>query len=303
MSRLKADFILLFVAVIWGTAFIAQKTAHDHVGPYTFIAARFLLSALVVLPLMLRERKIAYPQAPRMDIFLLLLGFCAGVICQQVGMVAASVTHAGFLTGLYVVFAPLICFFIYRQKLAGTVMPAALLSALGVWLLSGGIEFDAFGFGDFLVLLGALGFALQVVLVGRILHRKTAAPYFICFLQYAVVTLIAGTLALMIEKPTLDGLRAVAGEIFYAGAISGGIAYTLQVVAQQHAPPAEAAVILGSEALFAAIAGALLLGDRLSPLGYAGCGFILLAVLFVELGPFLRKSLFSRFFRPRTLGL
>lgn len=292
-SRLQANGLLLLVAIIWGTAFVAQKDSFDHVGPYTFVAFRFLLSFLLVLPLALREYKKDIAQTIARgthlkDMLWLCPAFAAGVLLQQIGIGATTVTNAGFLTGLYVLFVPLICLLLYKQKLSPWVFPAAFSSLGGLYLLVGG-RLDGFASGDFLVISSALGFAVQVVLVGRIM-AGSAAIFTLCTVQYAAVALVAFIGMFLFENPTMAGLAGAFWQIVYAGAISGGIAYTLQVVAQRFTPAPDSAIILSGEALFAAIAGALLMGDRLSLMQYGGCALIAAAILLVELAPMLFKK-------------
>ena len=290
MSRLQADLVLLFVALIWGAAFVAQKDALEHVGSFTFIASRFLISAALVFPLAFREHRRATPEtaitrAPRRDLALLCVSFAGAVVLQQVGLEKTSVTNAGFLTGLYVLFVPVICRLIYRQTLSGYVFPAAGLSVAGVYLLSGG-ALTSVSSGDGLVLMCAVGFAIQVALIGKIMSA-VKAPFRICFLQYAVTGLVAGIAALVFEHPQIANIIQAGIPILYAGAISGGIAYTLQVVAQQYTPASDSAVILSGESVFAALTAAIMNGERLTPAGSAGCLLIILAILMVEFGPYL----------------
>lgn len=293
LSRLQANGLLLLVAIIWGTAFVAQKDAFAHVGAYTFVAARFVLSFLLVLPLALREYKKGIAQdlaggSHFKSMLWLCPAFAAGVLLQQIGIGETTVTNAGFLTGLYVLFVPLICLLFYKQKLSPWIFPAALTSLGGLYLLVGG-HLDGFSNGDLLVIGAALGFAVQVVLVGRIMAASKAV-FTLCAVQYAAVGLVAGVCMLWFETPTLDGLYGAIWPIIYTGVISGGIAYTLQVVAQQFTPAPDSAIILSGEALFAAIAGALIMGDRLNLMQYGGCLLIAAAILMVELAPLVFKK-------------
>ncbi|TAL33757.1 MAG: DMT family transporter [Alphaproteobacteria bacterium] len=295
MSRIQADLVLLLVALIWGAAFVAQKNALAHVGSFTFIAARFAISGLLVLPLALRERSkskdISINRTHAFDLALLCVSFAGAVVLQQVGLEKTSVTNAGFLTGLYVLFVPVICRVIYKQTLSILIYPAALLSIAGVFFLSGG-ELTAVSPGDGLVLLCAVGFAIQVALIGKIM-AAVKAPFRICLLQYASCALVALIAALAFEHPTLENIMKAALPILYAGAISGGIAYTLQVVAQQYTPASDSAVILSGESVFAALTAAVMKGERLTPTGASGCMLIILAILMVQFGPYMlakRKS-------------
>lgn len=292
MTRLQADLLLLFATLIWGTAFIAQKDAFAHVGPCTFVAARFGLSALLVLPLAARERgRAALEAAGGKALSLIGLFFAAGVLFQQAGVGFTSTANAGFFTGLYALFVPVICLVGFGQKLPARVFPAALVCVSGVWLLTGGslTSLAHMGRGDVLVLLCAAAFAAQIVMVGRIMAR-VAAPFQLCFFQYASAALAAALCAAVGEQPSLHGLGAALGPILYAGVLSGGIAFTIQVVAQQHTPASDSAVIMSAEAVFAALAGALMKNEFLTPPALAGCALILGAILLVELGAAVKKQ-------------
>ncbi len=291
MTRLQADLVLLLVALIWGAAFVAQKDAMDHVGAYTFVAARFGISALLVLPLALREQKRgpAPGKAVFRDLALLCVAFAAGVLFQQAGLVRTTVTNAGFLTGLYVLFTAIICAVVYKQKLSKIVFPAALLSVAGIGMLSGGLDMAHMNSGDAMVLLCAVGFGFQVALIGRIM-QKWQAPFRVCLLQYASITLVSTIAACVFENPGFATIQQAGWAILYAGVISGGIAYTLQVVAQQYTPASDSAVIMSGESVFAAMFGIWLMGDKLTASSATGCGLIIFAILMVEFGP----SLFRR---------
>jgi drug/metabolite transporter (DMT)-like permease len=293
MTRLQADLVLLMVALIWGAAFVAQKDAMDHVGAYTFVAARFGISALLVLPLALREQKRGPTPTKNVyrDLGFLCVAFAAGVLFQQAGLVRTTVTNAGFLTGLYVLFTAIICAAVYKQKLSKLVFPAAVMSVSGIGMLSGGLDMGHMNIGDLMVLCCALGFGFQVALVGRIM-QKWAAPFRVCFLQYASIAAIAAIAALLLEQPDWPAVEQAGWAILYAGVISGGIAYTLQVIAQQYTPASDSAVIMSGESVFAAIFGIWLMNDQLTLMGATGCGLIILAILMVEFGPalFRRKK-------------
>jgi drug/metabolite transporter (DMT)-like permease len=289
MSRLQADLLLLLVALIWGAAFVAQKDALAHVGTFTFVASRFSLSALLVLPLAWREHKRAsgatsMNKASRRDLALLCASFAGAVIFQQAGLESTSVTNAGFLTGLYVLFVLIICRIFYKQKLSPLIYPSALMSIAGVFLLSGG-KLSAISSGDGLVLLCAVGFGIQVSLIGKIMS-DVKAPFRICFVQYVVTAIVALVCAMLFEHPDMENIIKAGIPILYAGAISGGIAYTLQVVAQQYTPASDSAVILSGESVFAALTAALMNGERLSLMGFSGCALIIFAILLVEFGPY-----------------
>lgn len=291
MSRLQADLALLLVALIWGAAFVAQKDAMSHVGAFTFVAARFGLSAMVVLPLALREhrRGIRIPVSVAPDLAFLCIAFIAGVVFQQLGIERTSVTNSGFLTGLYVLFVAVICRVVYKQELSKLVLPAALLSVMGVGMLSGGLDMSHLNLGDVLILCCAVGFGFQVALIGRIME-KAKAPFRVCFLQYVTVALACLIPALMLETPSVEKIMDAGWAILYAGVISGGVAYTLQVVAQQYTPASDSAVIMSGESVFAAIFGIWLMGEKLTTIGMGGCTLIILAILMIEFSPMLFRQ-------------
>lgn len=286
ISRVRADVFLLLAALIWGLAFIAQKSAMDSLGPFTFAGSRFLLSALVVLPLALGERRRsteAIPSDVRRLIIILCGAFFAAVALQQTGVVTTSVTNAGFLTGLYVVFTPLMAWALFKKSPGWSIALAVPVCLLGTWLLGGG-ALSAFSYGDWLVFLSAIFFALHTVLVAAIL-LKSRRPLTLAFIQYAVCAALSLGTAFFFETITIEALGGAWKEILYAGLVSGGIAYTLQIIAQQYTPPSDAAIILSGEALFAALAGFIIFGERLELIGWLGCGLILTAILLVELFP------------------
>ncbi len=313
MGRLKADGLLLIAAAIWGTTFIAQKTAMDDLGSYTFTALRFAIAALFVFPLALREARAARAQTSAQDesgcpparpgnaggrdgqdqpgaIPLLLIGvgaaFAGGALFQQVGLETTSASNAGFLTALYVLIVPFAMLVLFRETPRMVIWPAAALAVFGVWLLSGG-ELSAFSMGDWLMLPGALGWALHVVLLGEAV-RRTHRPLTVVAWQYVVTALICLPFALAFETTTWSAIWNAGPELLYAGVVSGGIAFSLQAIAQRYTPASDAAVIMSTESLFAAVSGALLLGERLAPVAMLGGGVILLAVLIVELAPHVR---------------
>lgn len=293
VSRLQADLLLLLTAAIWGLAFVAQKSGMAGLGPFGFVGLRFALSTVVVLPLAFGEWKAraALPAMTGKDwamMGLLSLVFFAACYLQQAGMVSASVTNAGFLTALYVVFVPIIGLIVFRHRQSIIVWPACAIAIAGVWLLNGG-RLDHLSPGDLLVIGCAAAFGLQINLMG-IVVRQSARPFTICVAQNAVTAVVALGLAAANEHITLSGMQASLVPLLYAGIISGGLGFALQAFAQQHTPSADAAIIMSGEALFAALSGAVLLGERLDPVNWLGCGLIFAALLLVELYPFMLKA-------------
>jgi drug/metabolite transporter (DMT)-like permease len=298
LSRLRANAALLLAALIWGSAFVGQVLGMAGVGPLTFTGVRFALGALVVAPLAWREwqqlRAAGHPPGRAEAAWVLLLGalLCVGVVMQQIGLMATTVTNAGFLTALYVPLVPLLAWLLQRQLPHWSVWPATAGCLAGTWLLTGAAGTAAgasFGRGDAWVLASALPWAVHVLLVGQVANRLRGAYLLACG-QFAVCALASGALGLATEPVTLAGLRSAAGAIAYTGVLSVGVGFTLQVVGQRHAHPADAAILLSSETVFAALFGAWFFGDTLPASGLAGCALILACIVGVQLLPLLRRA-------------
>lgn len=293
MTRLRADLLLLFAAAIWGLAFVFQKTAMSSLGPLTFIAARGGIAAAVLLPLayILHRR-----QALRPDMSMAVgwprgllragvaagLAFFTGAALQQTGLVTATATNGGFLTALYVVLTPPLAYWIRGTRPSAVIGPAIVMSAVGTWMLGGG-AITALSGGDWLIAASAVAWALHVILSER--GAGFNRPILFTGLQFAVVAVLAACGAFMFETVSLAALYAASGEILYVGVLSSALTFTLLTMALRHAPASEAAVIISTESLFAALAGALLLGERLPLLAWVGAALIMTAVLLVQLGP------------------
>jgi drug/metabolite transporter (DMT)-like permease len=300
VSRLNADFGLLLAAAVWGVAFLFQKSAMAHVGPLAFIAARGALAAAALAPLAWREhvRAGAGPGGPAFWGVALWGGvaFFVAAWLQQAGIRTAAVTNTGFLTALYVVLTPFVAWAWSGRAPGASVWPAVALSTLGTWLLGGGGTLGDLGSGDGLVALSALFWAIHVVVTG------SAAPYGrpvgFTTIQFAVVAALGTLASAALETTTLAGLLAAAPEIFYVGLLSSALTFTILTVALQHTPPSEAAVIVSMETVFAALAARLVLGERLSAMGWAGAALILAAILLLQLG----AAISLRLGRARTVA-
>ena len=291
MTRLPAALLLLNTAAIWGLAVVAQKSAMASLGPLSFMGVRSAMSVLVVLPLLAGERKAQTVAMTAGDWWLVganALAFFGGVALQQVGMVTSSVTNAGFLTALYVVCTPLVGLVLFRHKQSFIIWPACLLAIGGVWLLNGG-SLSRFAPGDWLVLLCAVCFGFQINLVG-IVMRRVPRPVLICLTQSGACAVAGLCLAFTVEHTTWAAVSANMVSLLYSGIVSGGLGFLFQAVAQKHTPSSDAAIIMSGEALFAAVGGFVLLGDRLQAISWIGCGLIFAAILLVELVPLLKRT-------------
>lgn len=289
VSRTQANLLLLLVALIWGSAFVAQAHAKVGVEPYTFTGVRFLLGTLIIAPFAWRDlrtvsrREVRPGRRDVLGVLLLGLLLMLGAVFQQIGINGTTVTNAGFLTALYVPLVPLISWLLLRARPHWSVWPTSLGCLVGTWLLSGA-EQVAISSGDLWVIASSLFWALHVLLVGRVADRL-AAPFVVAAGQFLVCGVACLLWAVFTESISLAGIRLAAMPILYTGIISVGIAYTGQVVGQRYAEAADAAIILSAETLFAALFGFLLMGDRLSAVGLAGCALILVCILAVQLMP------------------
>ena len=286
MSRPLAALMLLICTMLWGFAFIAQKSAMETMGPLTFAGVRYLLGGVIVLPLALLERRNRPEPLGRGNWALIIamsLVFFIGSWLQQSGLATTTATNAGFLTGLYVFFVPLLGFVALRTRPHPIIFACVPLALIGIYFLNGG-GLDSFNTGDGLIVVSAIFWAMHVILLGHI-ARATELPIFVSAISFLIAGLVAFSLATVIEQPTLEGIMAGWMQLAYAGVLSTAVAFTFQAIGQQYVPPANAAIILSAESLFAAIGGALLLGERLPPIGYAGAALIFAAVVAVEALP------------------
>jgi drug/metabolite transporter (DMT)-like permease len=286
MTRTQANLVLLLAGAMWGMGFVAQSTAMQAIGPLLFIGLRFAVATVAMAPFAFREgvgaeRRVDSHEWLAFAMIGLLL--FAGMAAQQIGLLTTTVTNSGFLTGLYVVMVPFIGVLLFRQWPHPLVWPAALSALLGIWLLAGG-SIGAFTIGDWLTILCALIWALQVIYTGRY-AVVSGRPVTLAVTQFAVCGAVALLLALFLEPVVWTAIRAAMPEILYAGVIAGGAAFTLQAVGQRYTTAPQAAIFLSTEAVFAALFGAIFLDERLPLEGLAGCALILAAILLVELGP------------------
>ncbi len=306
MSRSLANTLLLLAGLVWGMGFVAQQSAMNSIGPMLFIGVRFCLATLVVSPFAFREwqanrRGDGPTRVSTVDSFrILLIGvvFFLAMSLQQVGLLATSVINAGFLTGLYVVIVPILVLAVLRERQHWIVWPAALASLLGVYLL-GGEGLRQLTWGDGLVIACAFFWAVQVILIGKT-TQQVGRPVQIATAQFAISGILglAGHILFMRMPGTqaiepgfaLESLRAAALEIVYAAVFAGGFAFSLQAIGQRYTREADAAILLSSEALFAGLFGAWLLGERLGVNGYLGCALIFTAIVAVQVAPLVRRS-------------
>jgi drug/metabolite transporter (DMT)-like permease len=270
---------LSVAAAIWGISFVAQRAAMAHIGPYLFNGIRFLLGALTLVPVLLvlrrRRPRASWPRARRAALFV--GGAATGAVLfiaatlQQVGMVTTGAGKAGFITGLYVVLVPLLGIVRgHRVRLA--VWISAFLAAGGLYLLSGAGG-GPIAWGDVLLLLGALAWAIHVHLIGWMAER--ANPIGVAVAQSAACGVLSLAVSFAVETTSSSAVRAAAPAIAFAGFLSVGIAYTLQIVGQKRLDPSRAGVLLSLEAAFAVLGGWAILGEAVTARMLVGCALML----------------------------
>jgi drug/metabolite transporter (DMT)-like permease len=277
--RLKANLTLFAVAAIWGTAFITQAVAGKYHVAYLFNGACFILAAVFLIPFIPRGRSILSAQWKWMLIAGGIL-FVASAM-QQVGLLYTRVANAGFLTSLYVVFTPFLLWLGFRERPHWMDVLAVIAATAGAYFLSSAGKGLQFQNGDSLELIGAVFWGLHFVILGKFATRFepvsfAAGQFFITGLLNFLMGLVFEHLGQLTPLPLI-------GAILYRASLSIGIGYTLQVWGQRHTAPTDAALILGLEAVFAALAAWLALRQGLLPLQVLGCGIILAAVMFSQL--------------------
>ncbi len=285
---MKSNILLFITAIIWGFAFVAQRAGMEFVGPYTFNAIRFALGALSLIPLMVLIKKSKLDDKKNETFknnYFIYGGIVAGIILflgstfQQTGVVYTTAGKAGFITGLYVIFVPLFGIFL-KNKTSAVTWIGAIIGVSGLYLLSVTESFSM-GLGDLLVLVSGLFWAIHVLLIGKISPKTD--PIRLAFLQFIICSLLSLIAALISETSTINNIYDASIPILYAGIGSVGIAYTLQIVAQREANPANAAIIMSLEAVFAVIGGWLVLNETIPVRGLIGCALMLTGMIVSQL--------------------
>jgi len=290
MSKSMSLFSALLCTFIWGTTFIAQDTGMDKIGPLTFNATRFFVGFLTIIPfaLLIEKNKISKEINNNKKLFFKLLFWIGlflflGTFFQQAALLYTDVANAAFFTVFYVPMVPIILFFIYSKSIHWSIWPSVLFCVFGVYLLS---DFsDAkIRLGDGLVILCALFWALHIIFIGNF-AKSFNLPLFFGALQALIVSFFSFIFAIFFETITIANILNESISIIYAGVLSGGIAFTLQIYAQKNISPAPAGIIFSLEGVFATIAAWIILDQVLGINNLIGCAFILIGVIFSQLLP------------------
>ena len=282
--RLKADLTLVLVAAIWGSGFIAQRLATTQLSTNYFNGGRFLLGSMVLLVIaLIRDGK---PKVTRAELpWMILAGglLFAAAWLQQTGLITTTVSNASFITGMYVVLVPLMLLIVWKKRVSWFSWLTVFMAAAGVMLLSLQGEFRL-ARGDALELMGAVLWALHVIVIGRLAGQGADVLWF-SITQFGVCGLLNLLPALAVDPQGVGNLFASWPVVVYAGLVPTAIGYTLQVAGQKHAPPVDAAIILSLEAVFGTLFGYLFLQELLSPRQLFGCALMLAAMILAQVRP------------------
>ena len=290
MSKSMSLFSALFCTFIWGTTFIAQDTGMDKIGPLTFNATRFFVGFLSIMPiaLLIEKKKISKEINNNKKLFFKLLFWIGlflflGTYLQQAALLYTDVANAAFFTIFYVPMVPIILFFIYSKSIHWSIWPSVIFCLFGVYLLS---DFSdaTIRLGDGLVILCALFWALHIIFIGNFI-KNFNLPLFFGALQALIVSFFSFIFAILFETITISNILNESISIIYAGVLSGGIAFTLQIYAQKNISPAPAGIIFSLEGVFATIAAWIILNQILDINNVIGCFLIICGVLFSQLLP------------------
>ena len=295
MSKTLSLFSALLCTFIWGTTFIAQDTGMDDIGPFTFNSVRFFVGFLAIIPLALLFEAKKLKKEFRFDtktfiILSLLIGVSLflGSALQQVALLYTDVANAAFFTIFYVPMVPIIIFIFKKDFLHWSVWPSVILCLIGGYLLTN-FQDATVRLGDTLVILGALFWSTHIIFTGMII-KKYNLPLTIGAIQTLLVALFSFVIGLFSEEFVIENILNEIDSILYAGILSGGFAFVLQIYAQRNITPAPAAIIFSLEGVFATIAAWFLLNQILGINNLLGCFFILSGVLLSQLVPLIKKT-------------
>ena len=295
MKKITSLLCLVFCTLIWGTTFIAQDTGMDNIGPFTFNSVRFFVGFFAVAPFvfLFEREKINLKTINKKNEFLKLvlpvgIFLFLGCIFQQVSLKYTDVANSAFFTVFYVLMVPIIIYFLFSKKIHWSIWPSALACVVGGYFLSD-INDAAIRFGDSLVLIGAIFWALHIIYIGKIIN-KFDIPFFIALIQNLIVAVLSFILVIIFEEFDFSKIKLETVEILYAGILSGGAAFALQLFGQRNISAAPAAIIMSLEGVIAAVSAWLVLNQILGINNIIGCLLILSGILFSQLAPIYEKN-------------
>ena len=291
MKKTISFLCLVICTFIWGTTFVAQDSGMDNIGPFTFNSVRFFVGFLAVSPFFFFfEKKKIKIEKSKFYKLIIPVGFFLflGTVFQQVALIYTDIANAAFFTIFYVPMVPIIVYFLFADKLHWSIWPSVFACVLGGYLLSD-ISNSVVRLGDTLVFIGAIFWALHIIYIGKIIN-KFDLPFFIAMLQNLIVALLSFLLVVMFEEIDFAKIKLETIEILYAGILSGGAAFALQLFGQRNISAAPAAIVMSLEGVFAAIAAWIILNQILGINNIIGCSLILGGVLLSQLAPIYKKN-------------
>ncbi|WP_353620159.1 DMT family transporter [Thalassotalea sp. G20_0] len=289
-KALRADILLLGVSAIWGFAFVAQIKGMEHLGPFLFNACRFALGFISLLPVYfllenISRKKVSGHKKQYDSQLLLKWGPLTGVVLflassfQQVGLLYTTAGNSGFITGFYIILVPILGIWFGHSTRPATWLGGAIaLAGLYFLTVQDGLNFNK---GDVLTLGSALMYAVQILLIGWL--SRHVHPLRLSLIQFFMTALCSMMVALYLEPISLDAILKSAGPLLFAGVLSTGVAFTIQIIAQRDAASSHAAIIMSLEAVFAVLGGRLLLDEQLGLRGFLGCGLMMTGMLLSQL--------------------
>jgi drug/metabolite transporter (DMT)-like permease len=295
MKKTVSFICLVICTLIWGTTFIAQDTGMDNIGPFTFNSVRFFVGFLAVSPFvfLFEKKKINREiKGKKNKFFKLILPvgvfLFLGTVFQQISLLYTDVANSAFFTIFYVPMVPIIVYFLFSERLHWSIWPSVFACVIGGYLLSdiGDVNIR---FGDGLVLIGALFWALHIIYIGKIIDQFDL-PFFIALLQNLIVAALSFILVVIFEEINFSKIKLETVEILYAGILSGGAAFALQLFGQRNISAAPAAIVMSLEGVFAAISAWIILNQILGLNNIIGCTLILGGVLLSQLVPIYEKK-------------
>ncbi|BAH06995.1 DMT family transporter [Clostridium kluyveri] len=289
-QELKSNILLLITAAIWGLAFVAQKVGAEYIGPFAFNGIRFALGGISLIPLLLYFSKTQNQTINNCNkkYTFIIAGIITGCVLflgaslQQIGLNYTSAGKAAFITGLYMVFVPIISIF-FKKNIPLTIWVSVVMTAIGLYFLSIKENFSI-SQGDLLEIIGALFWALHILAIDYFIKKIDALK--LSFVQTLTCSILSIIASLIFEKTAISSIYSALIPILYGGIFSVGIAYTLQIVGQKHARPSHAAIILSMESVFATLGGMILLNEHLQLREYLGCFLMLSGMLLSQVSNF-----------------
>jgi drug/metabolite transporter (DMT)-like permease len=292
MKNFKGAILLIITAIIWGTSFVSQKLGMNYVEPLTFGASRFLLGAVVLIPVILISDRITKRKVEKSDESREITYnkdlIAGGTLCgaslflgawfQQWGIVYTTAGKAGFITALYIVLVPVLGLFLHK-KVSKLVWLGVTISTVGLYLLCVKEGF-IIQKGDAIVLAGTIFWAMQILVVDAYVSKTDGLR--LSFIQFLTAGIFSAIAALIFENPKFETIIACAGPLLYTSIMVVGVAYTLQIIGQKSTEPAIAAIIMSMESLFAVISGVIFLGETMTMKEVIGCALMLVAVLITQ---------------------